>query len=202
MKDAMAIDEMSGSPLTIARAYLGIAGARRTSLHGLISSVVAGGETIYSSPEPITYEESSDAMRGQDSKANISGQKSIQGDPAVAWVIRKWMALGAKGDAPLLANQPLLKALKGWNAWWIIPRNDVVIAAWIGSDAQAPKSVESLRGADLAMDSMLAAWIKQNLGSADGIGRAPAGVSYQMYQPGPGHPMVRIPIVVTERGVF
>ncbi len=202
VKDAMAIDEMSGSPLTIARAYLGIAGARRTSLHGLIASVVAGGETIYSSPEPITNEESSDAMRGQDSKANISGQKSIQGDPAVAWVIRKWMALGSKGDSSLLAGQPLLKSIKGWNAWWIIPRNDVVIAAWIGADGQGPKSAGSLRDADASMDAMLSMWIKQNLKPLDGVGAAPAGISYQMYQPGPGRPVVRIPIVVTEREVF
>ncbi len=193
VKDAVAIDELSGNPLTIARAYLGIAGAGSTSVHGLISSVMANGETIYASSD-----RSANKIKGD---SEVLGT-SLHGDPAVSWVVRKWMALGAKGDAPLLANQPLLKALKGWNAWWIIPRNDVVIAAWIGSDAQAPKSVESLRGADLAMDSMLAAWIKQNLGSADGIGRAPAGVSYQMYQPGPGHPMVRIPIVVTERGVF
>lgn len=202
VKDAMAIDEMSGSPLTIARAYLGIAGARKTSLHGLISSVVARGETIYSSPEPLANEESSDAMQGQDSKANTSGQKSIQGDPAVAWVVRKWMALGSKEDSSLLAGQPLLKSIKGWNAWWIIPRTDVVIAAWIGADGQGPKSAESLRAADASMDAMLSMWIKQNLKPIDGVGAAPAGVSYQMYQPGPGRPVVRIPIVVTEHEVF
>lgn len=194
VKDAAAIDEMSGSPLTIARAYLGIAGASTTAVHGLISSVSSDGEAIYvSSDRPANKIKVS---------TSATTPASVQGDPAVSWVVRKWMALGAKADAPKLVNQPLLKSLKGWNAWWVIPRNDVVIAAWIGADGQEPKSVESLRGADLSMDSTLAVWIKENLGSADGIGRAPAGVSYQMYQPGPGRPMVRIPIVVTERGVF
>jgi Transglycosylase len=194
VKDAAAIDEMSGSPLTIARAYLGIAGASSTAVHGLISSVISDGETIYVSSDRS-------AKEIKDSTSEATGSK-VQGDPAVSWVVRKWMALGAKKDAPPLANQPMLKSHKGWNDWWIIPRNDVVIAAWIGSDGQEPKSVESLRGAERSMDSILAVWIKENLGSADGVGPAPAGVSYQMYQPGPGRPMVRIPIVVTEREVF
>jgi hypothetical protein len=204
VKDAMAIDEMYGSPLTIARAYLGIAGARRTSVHGLISSVLANGETIYTSTESsrINVALTANSKAKIDDSANDRGQMKFAGDPAVAWVVRKWMAIGAKADAPLLGDQPLLKSIKGWNAWWIIPRNDVVIAAWVGDDGQDRKITENLRAADSAMDALLAVWIKRNLRNVDGIGTAPAGVSYQMYQSAPGRARVSLPLVVTEREVF
>jgi Transglycosylase len=187
VKDAIAIDEMHASPLTVARAYLGIAGARRTSVHGLISNVIADGQVIYSSSDQVI--------------GSSGGRKVVEGDPAVSWAVRKWMALGSASDLTVLAGQPVLKSIKGWNAWWIIPRNDVVIAAWIGADGPEPKSADGLKNADNAMDSVLALWMKRNLKSPDGLGDAPVGVSYQMYHAGPGRPVVRIPIV-TERGVF
>lgn len=183
VKDAMAIDEMSCSPLNLARAYLGIAGAEHLVPRGLISSVRAAGQSIYSSDE-----------------VTIKYPASVE--PSVAWVIRKWMAMGATQEASSLAGQPLLKAIKGWNAWWIIPRNDVVIAAWMGADAREPLSPQAFKDADSAMDQVLASWIRKHLKKNDGVGAVPEGISYFVHAEGGGKPVMRIPFISSQKGVF
>ena len=183
VKDAMAIDEMHGSPLTLARSYLGIAGGGNAAPHGLISGVMARGESIYSTPKNISR-----------STANVN--------PSVAWVIRQWMSIGSAVDSRTLAGQPLLKAVKGWNAWWIIPRDDVVIAAWVGADSRQPKNPAALKDADGRMDSLITTWISQNLGKGTGLGHQPEGISYRMHPGGAGRPAVRVPFVVSGQGVF
>jgi hypothetical protein len=183
VKDAMAIDEMHGSPLTLARSYLSVAGSRAEIQHGLIGNVLSGGQSIYSSQ---SFEHS------QPSRFN----------PSIGWVLRQWMALGSAGDSRELAGQPLLKAVKGWNSWWVIARNDVVMTAWIGAESREPKNPRALRDADAKMDAMLSSWIKRSLKPADGLGNTPEGISYQITPGGGGRPATRIPFIAAQRGVF
>jgi hypothetical protein len=183
VKDAMAIDEMHGSPLTLARSYLSVAGSRAAIQHGLIGNVLSGGQSIYSSK---SFEHS------QPSRFN----------PSIGWVLRQWMALGSAGDSRELAGQPLLKAVKGWNSWWVIARNDVVMTAWVGAESREPKNPRALRDADAKMDAMLSSWIKGNLKPGDGLGNTPEGISYQITPGGGGRPATRIPFIAAQRGVF
>lgn len=183
VKDAMAIDEMHGSPLTLARAFLTVAGSRAESQHGIIGNVLAGGQSIYSSQN---FE------HGHPSRFN----------PSIGWVLRQWLALGSGGDSRDLAGQPLLKAVKGWNSWWVIARNDVVITAWVGAESREPKNPRSLRDADAKMDALLSSWIKRNLKPGDGLGSTPEGISYQISPSSVGRPATRIPFIASQRGVF
>jgi penicillin-binding protein 1A len=183
VKDAMAIDEVHGSPLNIARAYLGVSGARQFVPRGMISSVLDSGQSIYSSDD-------------------VTMKYPALIEPSIAWVIRKWMAIGATQDLSPLAGQPAMKSVKGWNSWWIIPRKDVVIAAWVGVDGREPDSPTKFKNADSAMDRILSAWISKNLGQIDGVGSAPDGISYVVYSNGRGKPAVRVPFVSSGQGVF
>ncbi len=183
VKDAMAIDEMHGSPLSLARSYLWLTGASQAQNPGLISNVRAGGQMLYSSGdgEPI------------------SKQKAPH---SLAWVIRQWMAIGARADSSALASQPLLKSINGWNAWWIIPRDDVVIAAWVGADNREPRSPSDLRHADATMDATIATWISTNIPHRSGFGTMPQGISYQL-TPGRGPKQgTRVPFLTSGDGMF
>lgn len=174
--DAVAIDEICGSPLNLARAYLGIAGSEREGapLTGLIASVFADRKALYNySAEP---------------SAKLTAEN-------MAYVTRQWMALGSRSDSQFLAGQPLMKSVKGWNAWWVIPRTDVVIAAWIGAERSEPKNPESLKQSDQSMDQLLSGWLNRNV-KPSSLGRTPEGISYHI-SPGPlGPQMIRLPIVV------
>lgn len=183
VKDAMAIDEMHGSPLNLARAYLGIAGAEELVPRGMISSVLASGQSIYSSDQiKIKY------------PAKVS--------PSASWVVRKWMALGSDTEASPLAGQPVLKSAKGWNDWWIISRNDIIVAAWVGADSREPKNPSVLQNAESLMDQVLIKWIRKNIKNPNGIGATPDGISYMVYPTGTGKTTVRVPFVSSGYGVF
>ncbi len=191
VKDAMAIDEMHGSPLSLARSYLSLTGSSRGQNRGLISDVRADDRTIFAVNDSVQPSASQNDM------GTSSGNHA-----ALVWVMRQWMSMGAAADAPALAHQPLLKSIKGWNAWWIIPRDDVVIAAWIGADQREPSSPHDLRVADATMDATIAGWIAANLPDRSAFGVMPEGISYQM-TPGPGrNPSVRLPFVISGRGMF
>jgi membrane carboxypeptidase/penicillin-binding protein len=182
VKDAMAIDEMHGSPVSLARAYLALTNTR-IDAKGLIDTVSSGGQVLYRAGEP----------RKPDNAERQSAQ---------SWVIRQWMALGSDRDSKALAGEPLLKAIKGWNAWWIIARSDVVIAAWVGADQREPRSPQDLRNADQLMDNVLASWIQKNLPAKAGFGAAPDGISYQISPSALTKPAVRIPFLANGQGVF
>jgi hypothetical protein len=182
VKDAMAIDEMHGSPVSLARAYLALTNTR-IDAKGLIDTVSSGGQVLYRAGEPR--------------KPGNAERQSAQ-----SWVIRQWMALGSDRDSKALAGEPLLKAIKGWNAWWIIARSDVVIAAWIGADQREPRSPQDLRNADQLMDNVLASWIQKNLPAKAGFGAAPDGISYQISPSALTKPAVRIPFLANGQGVF
>jgi len=185
VKDAMAIDEMNASPLGLARSYLGVSGSNVTSsmASGIISSVVANGETIYQRPLPHPAQLPARTLN-------------------LAWVLRQWLSLGAGVDSKLLADQPLLKSIKGWNAWWIMPRTDVVIAAWTGAEKREPQNPRVLKDADLAMDQLLSKWIYQTLPAQGSASPPPEGISYQLYPGSYGRSTMRIPFVVSDTGVF
>lgn len=183
VKDAMAIDEMYGSPLSIARAYLGISGARQFVPRGMVTSVLDAGQSLYSSDE-------------------VTMKYPARMEPKIAWVVRKWMAIGSAQERSPLAGQPAMKSIKGWNSWWILPRRDVVVAAWLGADASEPGSPEKFKKADMAMDQLIASWINQNLTERDGVGAAPEGISYMVYSEERGKPAVRVPFVSSGEGVF
>jgi penicillin-binding protein 1A len=183
VKDAMAIDEMHGSPLNIARAFLGISGARQFVPRGMVTSVLDSGQSIYSSDE-------------------VTMRYSARIDPVIAWVVRKWMAIGSTQDKSPLAGEPAMKSVKGWNSWWIIPRRDVVVAAWIGADSREPDSPNKFKQADARMDKILSSWIQKNLSIRDGVGAAPEGISYMVYSEERGQPAVRVPFVSEGQGVF
>jgi hypothetical protein len=151
--------------------------------HGLIGTVISGGQSIYSSQ-------------------NFEQNQPSRLKSSVGWVLRQWMALGSGGDSRELAGQPLLKAVKGWNSWWVIARNDVVITAWVGAEAREPKNPRALRDADARMDGMLSSWISRNLKVGHGLGSTPDGISYQISPGGGGRPATRIPFIAAQQGVF
>jgi hypothetical protein len=183
VNDAIGIDEIKGSPIKLARAYLGVGGARQFLPRGLVTSVADGEQIVYSSELAAT-------------------KYPARLEPNFSWVIRKWMALGAIEDGSPLAGHPAMKAVKGWNSWWIIPRRDVVIAAWVGSDAREPRNPAKFKAADATMDRILAAWVSRNLGRYDGVGPSPEGVSYVVYSKGRGKPAVRVPFVYSGQEMF
>ncbi len=185
VKDAMAIDEMHGSPMSLARSYLWLTDSAHGQNRGLISDVKADGRLVYKAAEG--HQATQDPKRAR---------------AALVWVIRQWMSMGSGADAPSLANQPVLKSIKGWNSWWIIPRDDVVIAAWVGADQREPKSPADFRAADTVMDATLSSWISANIPNQSGYGAQPEGISYQM-TPGVGRkPSVRLPFLASGRGMF
>ncbi len=191
VKDAMAIDEMHGSPLSLARSYLALTGTSEGQNRGLISDVRTEGRLIFSAQ---------DVGRAAGMQ-NFTGRTN-KNHAALSWVIRQWMSIGARSDSEALAAQPLLKAIKGWNAWWVIPRHDVVIAAWVGADQKEPRSPSDLRAADTTMDATIAGWIAANLSEQSGFGDRPEGISYQL-TPGNGrHSDARLPFLTSGHGTF
>lgn len=180
--EASAIDELRGSPLELARAYLRLAEGGLSGAHanGVIASVYGGGRTLYRQ----TAVPSVDLTH-----------KSFP------WVIRQWMALGSQADSRELSGQPILKSIKGWNAWWVISRSDVIITAWLGAERGEPKSPEALKQNDLAMDHLLAKWISKNL-SPSAMGPAPDGISYHVSSSTNGLRIMRLPIVVPSSGAL
>jgi hypothetical protein len=182
VNEAMAIDELKGSPLDLARTYLRMSegGQKGAQTNGLIASVHGGGKVLYQqTPETATPTTSEN----------------------FAWVIRQWMALGSQADSRLLAGQPILKSIKGWNAWWVIDRSDVIITAWLGAERGEPKTPESLKQNDMAMDLVLSKWMSKNL-SPSAMGPAPEGISYHISPSSTGLRIMRLPIVVPSSGAL
>jgi hypothetical protein len=182
VKDAMAIDEIHGSPVALARSYLSL-NKGNLNPDGLISKVHASGQVIFQSSENLGH-----------------GKKSIQS--AQSWVLRQWMAIGSDQQGSPLSGEPVVKSIKGWNSWWVIPRSDVIIAAWVGADRREPRSPQDLKNGDQLMDVVLAAWIRQNLPTKAGFGAVPDGISYQVAPNGQGAKSVRIPFLANGHGVF
>lgn len=180
--EAAAVDELSGSPVSLARAYLGIGGSKQevAMSSGLISSVKSDGQVLYSR----TLSEASESLPN-----------------SLAWVMRQWMSIGSRVDSEALAGQPLLKSVKGWNAWWIIPRTDVVITAWVGSEHNEPQSPEVFKQSDRLMDDLLAEWMRRNL-KPTALGDTPEGISFQLSRGAPGTPVTRIPLLIPGSGLF
>ncbi len=180
--EAAAIDELRGSPVSLARAYLGIAGSKQelAMSSGLISNVKANGEVLYSRSLSEAAESLPDSL---------------------AWVMRQWMSIGSRVDSEVLAGQPLLKSVKGWNAWWVIPRTDVVVTAWVGTEHNEPQSPEVFKQSDRLMDDLLADWMRRNL-KPTAMGDTPEGISFQLSRGAPGTPVTRLPILVPGSGLF
>ena len=183
VKDAMAIDELHGSPLTLARAFLSVAGSRPEVAPGLITSVRAKGHSIYTS---------------EIAKSTSASYFS----PAVAWTIRQWMAIGSRADSVTLAGEPLIKSVKGWNAWWVIPRNDVVMVAWVGAERSGLKNPAALKNSDAKMDLVLSTWIRENVAPFGGVGPTPQGISYHLFYNGSGRAASRLPFITSDQGAL
>jgi hypothetical protein len=182
VSEAMAIDELKGSPLALARTYLRLSegGQNGAQTNGLIKSVAGGGRVLYEQTSvPATHSTSQN----------------------FAWVIRQWMALSSQADSPVLAGQPILKVIKGWNAWWVIARSDVIITAWLGAEHTEPKNPESLKQNDLAMDHVLSKWMIKNV-SPSAMGPAPEGISYHISPSSTGMRIMRLPILVPSSGAL
>ena len=182
VNEAMAIDELKGSPLALARTYLRLSegGQNGAQTNGLIQSVTGGGRVLYEQTSvPVTAPTSQN----------------------FAWIIRQWMALSSQADSAVLAGQPILKAIKGWNAWWVVARSDVIITAWLGAERAEPKSPESLKENDLAMDHVLSKWMTKNV-SPSSMGPAPEGISYHISPSSTGLRILRLPIVVPSSGAL
>jgi hypothetical protein len=191
VKDAMAIDEMHGSPLSLARSYLSLTSSSQGQIRGLISEVRSGGRVIFSVNGGAQSNMSQNSMVG-----------STRQHSGLVWVIRQWMSIGSATDKHALAHQPVLKSIKGWNAWWIIPRDDVVIAAWVGADQREPRSPSDFRAADATMDASLANWIATNLPGRSGFGVIPEGISYQLTPSKDPNSSVRLPFLISGHGTF
>jgi hypothetical protein len=179
--DAMAIDELRGSPLDLARTYLRLtdSGQNRFPASGVISSVFGGGKVLYQQTVPTTIKPHNDSQ--------------------FAWIIRQWMALGSEADSQILSGQPLLKSINGWNAWWVVSRSDVIMTAWLGAERTEPKSPDGLKHNDLLMDQLLSKWITKHL-SPSSMGPAPEGVSYHISPTTAGPRLMRLPILIPTEG--
>jgi hypothetical protein len=162
VKSSLALEEMSGSPLTLAQGWRVLTGRPVRIGMPLIRTVTtAAGDVI--------------------NIGDAESPKSPGIGEAPAFAVRRWLQIS--GMTQRSSELVRYRSEASWNAWSVAFSDKIIGVLWVGVEAKPPKNPNTFNQIKLSGERMLDEWLQatgQSLVPANEISRAPMGLSWHL----------------------